>query len=123
MLLPKLNERLLRSALLTICVLTLLPFALRAQNATGSLLGEVQDASGARIKSANVVVTDNGSGAARTATTDSRGQFRFPDLLPGTYHVAVNATGFAEASSDVTVDRKSTRLNSSHLGISYAVFC
>ena len=58
--LPKLNGRLLRSALLTICVLTLLPCALRAQNATGSLLGEVQDASGARIKSANVVVTDPG---------------------------------------------------------------
>jgi hypothetical protein len=99
----KRNTQLLRSALLTICVLTLLPFALRAQNATGSLLGEVQDASGARIKSANVVVTDNGSGVARTATSDSRGQFRFPDLLPGTYHVAVTATGFAEASSDVTV--------------------
>src|ERR1019366_2167291 len=107
--LPKLNGRLLRSALLTICVLTLLPFALRAQNATGSLLGEVQDASGARIKSANVVVTDNGSGVAHTATSDSRGQFRFPDLLPGTYHVAVNATGFAEASSDVTVQVRNVR--------------
>src|SRR5437899_9554614 len=26
-------------------------------------------------------------------------------------------------STDITTDRKSTRLNSSHLGISYAVFC
>src|ERR1035437_1990780 len=103
MMLPKMNGRFFRRALLTICVFTLLPFALRAQNATGSLLGEVQDASGARIKSANVVVTDNASSVARQATTDSRGQFRFPDLLPGTYRVAVNAKGFAEASSDVTV--------------------
>src|ERR1017187_7504487 len=109
MMLPKLNGRLLRSALLTICVLTLLPFALRAQNATGSLLGEVQDASGARIKSASVVVTDNGSGVARKATTDSRGQFRFPDLLPGDYRVAVTPTGFAEASSDVTVQVSNVR--------------
>src|SRR5436853_2453670 len=35
--------------------------------------------------------------------------------------------GFPEALSrvpfSVTTDRKSTRLNSSHLGISYAVFC
>ena len=30
-----------------------LPFSLQGQNATGSLLGEVQDASGARVKSAN----------------------------------------------------------------------
>ena len=109
MMLPKMNGRFFRSALLTICVFTLLPFALRAQNATGSLLGEVQDASGARIKSANVVVTDNASSVARQATTDSRGQFRFPDLLPGTYRVAVNAKGFAEASSDVTVQVSNVR--------------
>jgi hypothetical protein len=105
MTLPKL---LLRGALLTICLVTL-PFALRAQNATGSLLGEVQDASGARIKSANVTVTDNASSVARQATTDSRGQFRFPDLLPGNYRVVVNAKGFAEASSDVTVQVSNVR--------------
>src|SRR5262245_65078224 len=28
-----------------------------------------------------------------------------------------------EAPDDISIDRKSTRLNSSHLGISYAVFC
>ncbi len=98
----KIEWKLLRSALLTICVFTLLPFTLQAQNATGSLLGEVQDASGARIKSAQVTATDTGSGVARTATTDNRGQFRFPDLLPGQYHVTANAPGFAEASSDVS---------------------
>ncbi len=104
----KLNGRLLRGALLTICVLTL-ALALRAQNATGSLLGEVQDASGARIKSANVTATDTGSGVTRKATTDSRGQFRFPDLLPGDYHIVANAKGFAEASSDVTVQVSNVR--------------
>ncbi len=107
--LPKLNGQLLRSALLAICVLTLLPLTLHAQNATGSLLGEVQDASGARIKSAQVTATDTGSGVARTVTTDNRGQFRFPDLLPGKYHMAVNATGFADASSDVTVQVSNVR--------------
>src|SRR5205814_10413100 len=45
-------------------------------------------------------------------------------------HTAVNATKAADSttirrvSPDPSVaDRKSTRLNSSHLGISYAVFC
>src|SRR5208337_344836 len=93
----------LRTSVLTLIAILLLPFSLNAQNATGSLLGEVQDASGARIKSAHVTVTDIGSGVERKATSDSHGQFRFPDLLPGRYHVAVNATGFAEATSDVTV--------------------
>src|SRR5271166_5908326 len=93
----------LRTVILTLIAVISLPFLLHAQNATGSLLGEVQDASGARIKSANVTATDNGSGVSRQATTNSRGEFRFPDLMPGNYHVAVNAPGFAEASSDVTV--------------------
>src|ERR1035441_1854188 len=32
-------------------------------------------------------------------------------------------TGYSEPTEPPTRDRKSTRLNSSHLGISYAVFC
>jgi len=91
-----------------VAVLVLSP-ALYAQNATGSLLGEVQDASGARVKAASIAVTDKGSGVARRAVANSSGEFRFPDLLPGNYHVVVNATGFAEASSDVTVQVSNVR--------------
>ena len=93
----------------TLLATFLLPLALLAQNATGSLVGEVQDASGARIKSANAVVTDNGSGVARKAATDNHGQFRFPDLMPGSYHLVVNAQGFAEASSEVTIQVSTVR--------------
>src|SRR5256885_12194491 len=32
-------------------------------------------------------------------------------------------SGFQDVTSTITADRKSTRLNSSHLVISYAVFC
>src|SRR5271157_1212077 len=99
----------LRTVILTFIALLSLPLSLGAQNATGSLLGEVQDASGARIKSASIVLTDNGSGVGRQATTSSRGEFRFPDLMPGNYHVVVNAKGFAEASSDVTVQVSTVR--------------
>jgi hypothetical protein len=109
MTLPKWNAPLLRSALLTICVLTLLPIALRAQNATGSLLGEVQDASGARVKSATVTVTDKASGVTRQVTTNNRGEFRSPDLLPGSYHLSVKATGFVEATADVTIQVSNVR--------------
>src|ERR1039458_9605488 len=41
------------------------------------------------------------------------------DELRRHYHVP----GPADGARQVVVDRKSTRLNSSHLGISYAVFC
>src|ERR1035441_10774276 len=35
----------------------------------------------------------------------------------------ITAFGTQEEAAATTTDRKSTRLNSSHLGISYAVFC
>src|SRR3712207_7731540 len=59
------------------------------------------------------------------------------NLQPGLYDVTVNASGFAASTrrvqvtvgsqvsveTQLAVDRKSTRLNSSHANISYAVFC
>src|SRR5262245_21983140 len=44
-------------------------------------------------------------------------------LLPVSALVEVPVLAEAEADYDQARDRKSTRLNSSHLGISYAVFC
>ena len=88
-----------------ILVLTLLLFAVIAfaQSSTGTLLGEVQDAKGARIPGASVKVMTPDSSVQRQAKTNSRGEFRFESLLPGRYHIVVNASGFAEATSDVTV--------------------
>src|SRR5258705_3421270 len=47
------------------------------------------------------------------------------DLLRGEIGVYVRLVGLQDwrLRRDVHTDRKSTRLNSSHLGISYAVFC
>src|SRR5271167_4313072 len=101
--------RLFASAIVLFVGILPLPFVVLAQNATGSLLGEVQDEGGARIRSASIVVTDNGSGVARQVTSSSCGEFRFPDLLPGDYQVVVSAKGFAEASSDVTVQVSNVR--------------
>ncbi len=74
-----------------------------AQSSTGTLLGEVQDAKGGRIPSASIMVSTPDTAIKRQATTNRRGEFRFEGLLPGQYHMVVNAAGFAEASSDVRV--------------------
>ncbi|HJX83876.1 MAG TPA: TonB-dependent receptor, partial [Candidatus Angelobacter sp.] len=63
----------------------------------GALEGVVQDASGARIQSAKVVVVSTASPVAREAITNSRGEFRLEALPPGSYQMTVNAAGFAEA--------------------------
>jgi hypothetical protein len=82
---------------------TVLSLAGYAQNPNGALRGEVQDISGARVPSARVVVQSTGSSVTREATANDRGEFRIEGLLPGSYHVAVTAKGFAEATADVNV--------------------
>jgi hypothetical protein len=74
-----------------------------AQNPNGALRGEVQDASGARVAGARIIVKSTGSSITREATANDRGEFRIEGLLPGSYHVAVTAKGFAEAMADVDV--------------------
>ncbi len=80
-----------------------------AQNSRGALRGAVQDASGARIPSARIVVQAVDASIRREAGTEDRGEFRVDDLLPGNYHVTVNATGFSEAGADVSVAVSSVR--------------
>jgi hypothetical protein len=74
-----------------------------AQNPNGTLRGEVQDASGARVSNAKVVAAPWGSSLTREVTANERGEFRIEGLLPGPYHVTVNAQGFGKAAADVSV--------------------
>src|SRR5580698_7380211 len=74
-----------------------------AQNPNGALRGEVQDASGARVAGARIIVESMGSSITRETVANDRGEFRIEGLLPGSYHVAVTAKGFAEAAADVNV--------------------
>jgi hypothetical protein len=74
-----------------------------AQNPTGTLRGAVQDSSGARIASAKIEIRALGSSLVRTTAADDRGEFRFDLLPPGPYEVVADATGFAEARTEVSV--------------------
>src|ERR1039458_5458229 len=79
------------------------PALMRAQNPNGSLRGEVQDASAARVAGARVVVQSHGSSMTRGETASEGGEFRIEGLLPGSYRVTVTARGFAPATADVDV--------------------
>jgi len=85
-------------------VLTMVnPFLLQAQSGTSSALsGEVSDASGAAISNATVTATDVNTKATRTVNTNAVGHFLFSQVNPGTYEVAVEASGFAAAKSAPT---------------------
>ncbi|MCC6540323.1 MAG: carboxypeptidase regulatory-like domain-containing protein [Bryobacterales bacterium] len=65
-----------------------------AQGLTGSIAGSVTDQTGNAIVGAEVVLTNTGTGQARTAPSDSAGDFVFTQLLPASYRVAVTFRGF-----------------------------
>lgn len=90
-------------------ILALFPTTLGAQNPLGALRGTVQDASGGRVPAARVVVTAANSAIQREAKSDERGEFLIDDLPPGSYHVTVQANGFADSSLEVKIAVSSVR--------------
>ena len=70
---------------------------------SGSINGAVLDPSGAVVANASVEIHNPVSGYDRTTTTDSKGNFGFPNVPFNPYHMTVTAAGFAPYAQDVTV--------------------
>jgi len=69
-----------------------------AQIVTGALRGVVSDASGAVLPGVTVELSGPALiGGPKTAVTDERGQYRFPNLAPGLYVVTASLSGFQTA--------------------------
>jgi len=74
-------------------LLLLAPPAAFAQNA--QLTGIVKDPSGAAIRKATVTLTNQGTGATSTSTTNEAGFYTFASAAAGTYIVSAEAKGFS----------------------------
>jgi hypothetical protein len=70
-----------------------------AQSFMGTVTGVVTDPTGAVVPGAHVVLTEVQKGTSRSAATNNQGTYTFPDLLPGSYVVAVTAPGFKQLKS------------------------
>ena len=68
--------------------------AVLAQGLTGQISGSVTDSSGAVVSNATLQLTNAQTGQTRSTTTSSEGRFVFPELLPGTFTLLIEATGF-----------------------------
>jgi hypothetical protein len=64
----------------------------------GSVGGTVKDASGALIPAVKLTLTNTGTNAVQTVTTNPQGEFQFLDLPPANYTLVVEASGFKKVS-------------------------
>src|SRR5712692_657274 len=65
--------------------------------ATGTVVGQVTDPTGAVVVGATVSLIDRTTGTAKTTTSNEAGRYVFVNVNPGTYDVTVDKTGFAQA--------------------------
>lgn len=82
-----------------------------AQLTRGTILGSVQDPSGAAISKATVTISNLATGAARSTTSNNDGFYRLAGVDPGKYSIVFSASGFAEAKVnelDVTTSQEVT---------------
>src|ERR1043165_7244543 len=101
-----------RSALVSLLVLFLVPLSLFAQSqaTTGVIEGTVTDATGAVLPGVTVSLRNTATNFDKIEVTSPQGLYRGVLLPLGPYEVKATLEGFA--------DRKSTRLNSSHVALS-----
>jgi hypothetical protein len=74
-----------------------------AQAVSATLLGSVNDKTGAAIANAKVIILDLATGITHQVTTNESGNYTFPNLTPGAYSVTAEANGFKKETRP-TVD-------------------
>ncbi len=82
---------------MSLLVLALAGTQLFGQVTTGSLTGNVVDASGSTIPNANVTLTSDTTKEVHTARTNSSGTYTFVAIQPSTYTLRVEQQGFRSA--------------------------
>ncbi len=71
-----------------------------AQSITATVTGEVTDQNGAVVPGAAVKVTSVETGLIKTAVTNENGRYTITFLQPGSYNLAVEKGGFANATRE-----------------------
>lgn len=71
-----------------------------AQETRATVNGHVQDASGAAIPNAAIVIKNVSTGVETTVVAGGEGDYTAPFLVPGTYSITVTAGGFKQVVRD-----------------------
>lgn len=90
---------------------SIFPSALVSQTIAGSISGTVLEQSGAVVPGARVVATDTEHGVSVSKMTDQAGHFVFPQMIPSTYTLAVEAKGFKKVEQANVVLTANTNIS------------
>ena len=80
--------------LLCIFVAVLFAGIVSAQETRGTIVGRITDPSGAVIPGATVTVTNTAMGTKTTSTSNAVGLYQAMFLIPGTYQITIESSGF-----------------------------
>ena len=109
----------LRGHIFTISIKTLLiifivfftKVVMTAQVSTGQISGTVKDANGAPLPNASVIILDKQTLQERRTIANSGGFYLISNLLPGSYRVRIELTGFKTYTEEITQLNAGDRIN------------
>ena len=86
-------------------LLTLLAIPALGQSTGGRIVGRVADPTEAVLAGVKITLVNQATGVVRTATTNDSGDYNFVEVVPGTYRVEFELTGFKKnVQKDVILD-------------------
>ncbi|MFZ0818216.1 MAG: carboxypeptidase regulatory-like domain-containing protein, partial [Candidatus Sulfotelmatobacter sp.] len=95
---PSLRARWTTMCLQTVCLVIaisfIIPTLLSAQGANGRIVGRIADPTGAVLAGAKITLVNDATGISRDAKANDSGDYTFVEVVPGTYTVQFELTGF-----------------------------
>ncbi|HUJ09173.1 MAG TPA: TonB-dependent receptor [Verrucomicrobiae bacterium] len=90
---------------LVVALLTAIGFG---QAISGNVVGTITDSTGAAVTGADITATNIATGVVATTKPNEAGEYRFDNLLVGTYRISVKAAGFRTVSVQVEIQLNTT---------------
>ncbi|MGA8491836.1 MAG: carboxypeptidase regulatory-like domain-containing protein, partial [Terriglobales bacterium] len=99
------HRSLTHSALAFLLALGLLTLPAFSQSTSGRIVGRVSDPTGAVLAEVKITLTNEATGASRDTQTSASGDYNFVEVVPGSYRVEYELTGFKKnVQTSVLVD-------------------
>jgi hypothetical protein len=99
------RRRPLAFCLAVLSLLAVLATSSLGQSTGGRFVGRVADPTGAVLAGVKITLVNQGTSVARTATTNDSGDYNFVEVVPGTYRLEFELTGFKKnVQKDVILD-------------------